>query len=106
MLDRLRGSTARSLPAAVLCLLSVAACTSAETDLDLETMTEFGARYTAAWSSHDAVAVASFYSADGSLTVNDGEPAVGREAIAAVADTFDVSPAGERVSDQRPGDRL
>ena len=88
MLDRLRSSTARSLPVAVLCLLPVAACTSAETGLDLETMTEFGARYTAAWSSHDASAVASFYSTDGSLTVNDGEPAVGREAIAAVAQSF------------------
>ena len=88
MLDRLLGSTARSLIAAVLCLLPVAACTSAETELDLETMTEFGARYTAAWSSHDADAVASFYSADGSLTVNDGEPAVGRQAIATVAQSF------------------
>jgi len=88
MLDRFRRSTAHSLPVAVLCLLPVAACTSAETDLDLETMTEFGARYTAAWSSHDAVAVASFYNADGSLTINAGEPAVGREAIAVVAQSF------------------
>ena len=76
------------MPAAVLFLLSATACTSGETGLDVETMTEFGARYTAAWSSHDAVAVASFYSADGSLTVNDGDPAVGREAIAAVAHSF------------------
>jgi len=51
-------------------------------------MAEFGAGYTAAWSSHDPVSVASFYEADGSLTVNDGDPAVGREAIAAVAQGF------------------
>jgi uncharacterized protein (TIGR02246 family) len=73
---------------ALACLLSVAACTSAETELDLETMTEFGARYTAAWSNHDASAVASFYSENGSLTVNDGDPAVGRDAIATVAQSF------------------
>jgi hypothetical protein len=74
---------------ALACLLVFfAACTSGETGPDIETMTDFGARYTAAWSSHDAVAVASFYGADGSLTVNDGEPAVGREAIAVVAQSF------------------
>ena len=88
MLERLRRSTSLGLPVAVLCLLSVAACNSGETGLDAEAMTEFGARYTAAWCSHDPVSVASFYSADGSLTVNDGDPAVGREAIAAVAQGF------------------
>jgi predicted ester cyclase len=74
---------------ALACLLVfLAACNSGETGLDVEKMTEFGARYTDAWSSHDPVSVASFYSADGSLTVNDGDPAVGREAIAAVAQGF------------------
>jgi nuclear transport factor 2 (NTF2) superfamily protein len=46
---------------------------------------DFAKRYTAAWCSHDAARVAEFFSPDGSLKVNDAPPAVGREAIAAVA---------------------
>ena len=45
-------------------------------------------RYTAAWCSRDAASVAAFYSPGGSLTVNDGAPAVGRAAIAGVAQSF------------------
>lgn len=45
-------------------------------------------RYTAAWSSQNAASVAAFYSADGSLRVNDRSPAVGRDAIAGVAQGF------------------
>ena len=56
--------------------------------MDIEEMRDFGARYTAAWSSHDAVSVASFFAEDGSLKVNDADPAVGREAIAAIAESF------------------
>ncbi len=43
---------------------------------------DFAIRYTAAWSSQDPARVASFYAEDGSLTINGGEPSVGREAIA------------------------
>ena len=42
---------------------------------------EFASRYTEAWCSHDAARVASFFSANGSLVINGGEPAVGRNAI-------------------------
>ncbi|HEY2353088.1 MAG TPA: SgcJ/EcaC family oxidoreductase [Candidatus Acidoferrum sp.] len=56
--------------------------------LDSASLREFAARYTAAWCSHDPAAVASFFSPAGSLTVNDGALAVGREAIAAVAQSF------------------
>jgi predicted ester cyclase len=49
---------------------------------------EFAQRYTAAWCSQDAASVAAFYSADGSLSVNDGPPAVGRSAITEVAQSF------------------
>lgn len=49
---------------------------------------DFAERYTAAWCSHDAASVAAFYAADGSLSVNDGAPAVGRSAIAEVAQSF------------------
>jgi uncharacterized protein (TIGR02246 family) len=49
---------------------------------------DFAERYTAAWCSHDPASVASFFSPTGSLSVNGGAPAVGREAIAEVAQGF------------------
>ena len=49
---------------------------------------EFARRYTSAWCSQEAARVAAFYSTDGSLYVNDGAPAVGRRAIAEVAQSF------------------
>ena len=49
---------------------------------------DFATRYTAAWCSHDAARVASFFAPGGSLKVNDGQPAVGRQAIADVARGF------------------
>ena len=42
---------------------------------------EFATRYASAWSSQDPVAFALFYDANGSLTINDGEAAVGRAAV-------------------------
>jgi steroid delta-isomerase-like uncharacterized protein len=49
---------------------------------------DFATRYTAAWCSHDADAVASFFAEDGSITVNEGDPAVGRAALAEVFQGF------------------
>ena len=49
---------------------------------------EFAARCTAAWCSHSASSVAAFYSESGSLTINDGSPAVGRKAVESAAQTF------------------
>jgi ketosteroid isomerase-like protein len=48
----------------------------------------FAKRYTEAWCSQDAANVAACYSPEGSLSVNDGPPAVGREAITRVAQGF------------------
>jgi steroid delta-isomerase-like uncharacterized protein len=48
----------------------------------------FAEAYTAAWCSQDAARVASFYTQDGSLSINDGAPAAGREAITEVAQSF------------------
>jgi uncharacterized protein (TIGR02246 family) len=45
-------------------------------------------KYTAAWTSQNPTSVAAFFSPNGSLTVNDGLPAVGRDAIARVAQSF------------------
>ncbi len=55
---------------------------------DTAHMQDFAARYTAAWCSQDPARVAAFFSAGGSLTINDGEPAVGRAAIAEAARSF------------------
>ena len=44
--------------------------------------------YTAAWCSQNAASVAAFYSPDGSITINDGPPAVGRAAITEAAQEF------------------
>jgi predicted ester cyclase len=49
---------------------------------------DFADRYTAAWCSQNAASVAAFYSVNGSLSVNGSVPAVGRDAIADVAQSF------------------
>ena len=53
--------------------------------LDLLT---FAKRYTAAWCSQSPASVASFFSPNGSLTINDGLPSVGRASVAAAAQQF------------------
>ncbi len=55
---------------------------------DASKLREFAARYTAAWCSQDPNSVAAFFSPAASLTVNGGSPAVGRSAIAGVAQSF------------------
>jgi uncharacterized protein (TIGR02246 family) len=54
-----------------------------KTELD-----EFATRYAAAWSSQEPERLASFYAEYGFLRVNDGDPYVGRAAIAAKAKEF------------------
>src|SRR6202140_2738648 len=49
---------------------------------------DFAQRYTEAWCSHDPTSVAAFFSPNGSLSVNDSAPAVGRRAITEVAQGF------------------
>lgn len=55
---------------------------------DADRLRDFARRYTAAWGSGNAASVASFYSADGSLCVNRGPAAVGRDSITGVAQGF------------------
>lgn len=71
-----------------LSLLPVAACSQGNTAIDAEDLREFASQYTAAWSSRDAALVASFFAESGSLKINDGDPSVGRQAIAAAAQGF------------------
>jgi uncharacterized protein (TIGR02246 family) len=56
--------------------------------MDLTEVTKFAARYAKAWCSQDPETVAAFYAEHGSLSVNGGPPAVGRQAIANVARGF------------------
>lgn len=49
---------------------------------------EFAERYTAAWCSQNAASVAAFYAVNGSLSVNGSVPAVGRDAITDLAQSF------------------
>ena len=55
---------------------------------DHEQLLEFAMNYAAAWSSGDPDRVASFFTDDGSLSINGGPPSVGRTAIAADARGF------------------
>ncbi len=55
---------------------------------DLAKLTEFATRYAKAWCSQNPEKVAAFYAENGSLSVNDGPPAVGRAAIAEIAQGF------------------
>lgn len=55
---------------------------------EIPDMNDFAERYAAAWCGQDPAVVAAFFSEDGSLTINGGEPAAGREAIAAAARSY------------------
>jgi uncharacterized protein (TIGR02246 family) len=49
---------------------------------------EFASRYAKAWCSQDPEKVAAFFAENGSLSVNDGSPAVGRATIAEIVRGF------------------
>jgi hypothetical protein len=52
---------------------------------------DFARDYTGAWCSQDPARVAAHYAPEGSLTINDGPPAVGRAAITEAARSFMVA---------------
>ena len=75
---------ARGATLAMAIVLSLTTgCGKSEPPLDIAKVREFASDYAAAWSSQDPARVASRFAPTGSLATNDGEPAVGREAIAA-----------------------
>jgi uncharacterized protein (TIGR02246 family) len=55
---------------------------------DLAEITEFAKRYAKAWCSQNPDSVAAFFAERGSISINDGPPAVGRAAIAKEAQAF------------------
>ena len=79
----------RYLPAAACLLaLSLQACDPADEGNDPMDLNDMAVRYAAAWSSQDPDALAAFYADDGILQVNDGEPAIGRDAVRGTAEAF------------------
>jgi uncharacterized protein (TIGR02246 family) len=55
---------------------------------DSDRLRAFAESYTEAWCSGDPARVADHYAPAGSLTINDGQPSVGRGAIAEAARSF------------------
>ncbi len=56
--------------------------------LDSKDIRDMAEGYAKAWSSRSPEAVAAFYEEGGKITINDGEPIVGRAAIADMAQGF------------------
>src|SRR5258708_7480992 len=56
--------------------------------MNLTQLASFAERYAEAWCSQVPERVAGFFAVNGSLAVNDGQPAVGRAAIAEEAGAF------------------
>jgi uncharacterized protein (TIGR02246 family) len=73
---------------AALAFSAVVACTPTGKSMNDSRLVDVATRYTAAWCSHDASRVATLYSETGSLAINDGAPAVGRQAVEAAAQSF------------------
>lgn len=61
-------------------------CKSEKSEYD--NMVEFGQKYTDAWNSKQPEKMASFYAEDGMLTVNNGNPAIGRKQLAETAQSY------------------
>ena len=78
---------------------------------DLARLTKFATRYAEAWCSQNPESVAAFFAENGSLSVNDGPPAVGRVAIAEEARGFmtrfpDMIVTMDKVSRDREGTKF
>ena len=56
--------------------------------MNSENLSEFARRYANAWCSQDPEKVAAFFAERGSISINNGPPAVGRMAIAKEARAF------------------
>lgn len=70
----------------LMILIIMTGCKSDKSEYDK--MVEFGQKYTAAWNSKVPEKMASFYAEDGTLTVNNGTPAVGRKQLAETAKSY------------------
>jgi len=66
----------------------ICSCADSAITMTLTELTRFAQRYAQAWCSQNPDSVAAFFAENGSLSVNDGTPAVGRAAIAELAQGF------------------
>ncbi len=85
-MSRVRSRAARLVPTLTLGIL--AACSSKVTSMTDAQLRSFATDYTAAWCGQVASKVAAHFTSNGSLTINAGTPAVGRDAITASAQSF------------------
>lgn len=67
-------------------ILTIIGCQDQKSEY--EKMVAFGKDYTAAWNSKVPAKMASFYAENGSLTINNGTPAIGREQLEETAKSF------------------
>ena len=63
-------------------------CGVASEVMNSKNLNEFAKRYARAWCSQDPDNVAAFFAENGSITINNGPPAIGRTAIAREAPAF------------------
>lgn len=77
-------------PSALIALLPLllCACATEKPLTEEQKVHDFATQYTAAWCSHKAASVASYFAKDGSLQINQDAPAVGRPAITAAVRGF------------------
>jgi steroid delta-isomerase-like uncharacterized protein len=66
----------------------LSACQPKEEQKDMAELKAFATRYAEAWSGQDPVAFGSFYAENATFRINNGEPAVGRDAITETARSF------------------
>ena len=71
-----------------MCASLSCSCANSAITMTFTELTRFAQRYAKAWCSQNPESVATFFAENGSLSVNDGPPAVGRAAIAEIARGF------------------
>jgi hypothetical protein len=75
-------------PTIIVALLVMLTDCASEKAPEPLTVEHFATEYTAAWCTHNATVVASFFEPEGSLQINQGAPAVGRRAIMRAVQKF------------------
>src|SRR2546430_17676866 len=71
-----------------MCASLICSCADSAIRMTLTELTRFAKRYAEAWCTQNPENVAAFFAENGSLSENDGPPAVGRAAIAEIARGF------------------
>ena len=71
-----------------MCASLTCLCADSAITMTLDELTRFAQRYAKAWCSQNPESVAAFFAERGSISINNGPPAVGRAAIAKEAQAF------------------